>query len=109
VHRLAALAEPVDVEDHGQVVELPVGGVLERLPDRALGHLAVAGENPDAVRPRVDRLRGERDADADRQAEAERAGGDVDPWQRRAGMPSSGLPSVRVVSSSSSLIAPAAL
>jgi hypothetical protein len=63
-----------------------VGGVLERLPDRALGHLAVAGENPDAVRSGVDRLRGERDADADWKAEAERAGGDVDPWQRRARM-----------------------
>jgi hypothetical protein len=86
VHCFAALAEPVDVEDHGQVVELPVGGVLEGLPDRSLGHLAVAGENPDAVGPRVDRLRGERDADADGKAEAERAGGDVDPWQRRAGM-----------------------
>ncbi len=86
VHRFAALAKSVDVEDHGQVVELPVGGVLERLPDRTLGHLAVAGEHPDAVRPGVDRLRSERDADADRKAEAERAGGDVDPGQRRAGM-----------------------
>src|ERR671922_182014 len=39
VHRLAALAEPVDVEDPDEVVELVVGRVLERLPLRALGDL----------------------------------------------------------------------
>ena len=49
-HGLAALAEPVDVEDRRQVVELVVGGVLERLPDRALGRLAVAVQDPDTGR-----------------------------------------------------------
>src|SRR4029453_9312106 len=39
LHRLAALPEPVDVEDRTQVVELVVGRVLERLPDGSLGGL----------------------------------------------------------------------
>jgi hypothetical protein len=42
VHRLSALAEPVDIDDHDQVVQSVVGGMLERLPDRALRHLAVS-------------------------------------------------------------------
>ena len=78
-HRLAALAQPVDVDDRGQVVELVVRGVLERLPHRALGHLAVAAQHPDAVRDAIEPLAGERRPDADREALAERAGGDVDP------------------------------
>src|SRR5581483_6736874 len=41
VHRFATLPEPVHVENGGQVVEAVVAGVLERLPDRALGRLAV--------------------------------------------------------------------
>jgi hypothetical protein len=54
VHRLAALAEPVDVDDRDQVVELVVRGVLERLPLGALGNLAVAAERPDAERQPVE-------------------------------------------------------
>ena len=84
VHRLAALAEPVDVDDRRQVVELVERGVLGRLPHRALGHLAVAADDPDAEREPVEALAGERHADADRQPLAERAGGDVDPRQHRA-------------------------
>ncbi len=53
-------------------------------------------------------LRGERDADADRQALAERAGGDVDPGRIGVGWPSSREPSLRKVRSSSSVIAPTA-
>jgi hypothetical protein len=49
VHRLSALAEPVDVDDHDEVVEPVVGGMLERLPDRALRHLAVSAQDPDAI------------------------------------------------------------
>ncbi len=45
----AALAEPVDVDDHGEVVQVLVPGVLGGLPDGALGHLAVAAQHPDAV------------------------------------------------------------
>ena len=47
-HRLAALAEPVDVDDRRQVVELVVRRVLECFPHRALGHLAVAAQHPHA-------------------------------------------------------------
>ena len=79
VHRLAALPEPVHVDDRGQVLELVERGVLEGLPHRALGHLAVAAQAPDPVREPVEVLAGEGDADRDRQPLAERAGGDVDP------------------------------
>ncbi len=74
VHRLARLAEPVDVDDRGQVVELVERAVLERLPDRSLRHLGVAAQAPDAVGQAVEPLAGERDADRDRQPLAERAG-----------------------------------
>jgi hypothetical protein len=63
-----------------------VRGVLERFPDRSLGHLAITNEDPDAVRVWIDRLCGERDPDADRQAEAQGTGRDVDPRQGRAGV-----------------------
>ena len=73
-HGLARLAEAVDVEDRGQVVEALPGGVLDRLPHRALGHLAVAAQAPDAERQAVEPLAGQRHARRDRQALAERAG-----------------------------------
>ena len=87
VHRLAALAEPVHVDDRDQVVELLVPGVLERLPHRALGHLAVAAEHPDPVREPVEPLARERDADAVRQPLAQRAGRHVHPRQDRSRVP----------------------
>ena len=62
------------------------GGVLERLPDRSLGHLAVAAQHPDVVGHLLEALAGDRDADADRQPLPERAGRDVDPRQDRRGM-----------------------
>jgi hypothetical protein len=83
VHRLAALAEAVDVDNHDQVVETGERRVLEGLPHRALGHLAVSAERPDAVRDAVEALPGEGDADRDRQALAERAGRHVHPGQNR--------------------------
>ena len=49
MHRLAALAEAVDVDDRDQVVQALLAGVLDRLPDRALGHLGVAAQRPHAV------------------------------------------------------------
>ena len=82
-HRLARLAEAVDVDDRGQVVEPVEGGVLERLPHRALGHLGVAAQAPHAVGQAVELLARERHADRDRQALAERAGGHVDPRDDR--------------------------
>ena len=65
-------------------------GVLEGLPHRALGHLGVAAQHPHAVGQLVELAAGHRDADADRQALAERAGGDVgrrDPRRRVALQP----------------------
>ncbi len=86
-HRLARLAEPVDVDDRGQVVQAGVRRVLEGLPHRALGHLGVAAQAPHPVGQAVEPLAGQRHADRDRQALAERAGGDVggrDPRRRVA-------------------------
>ena len=76
-HRLARLAEPVDVDDRDQVVEAFPAGVLERLPHRALGHLGVAAQAPHAVRQAVQPAARDRHADRDRQPLAERAGGDI--------------------------------
>jgi hypothetical protein len=85
-HGLAALPEPVDVDDGDQVLEAGVAGAREGLPHGALGELAVAREHPYAVGDPVERLARERDADADGQPEPERAGGDVDPGQSRGGV-----------------------
>ena len=85
-HRLARLAEPVDVDDRGQVVEPLPAGVLEGLPHRALGHLGVAAQHPHAVGQLVQRPARHRDADADRQALAERAGGHVGRRDPRRGV-----------------------
>ena len=78
-HRLAALAEAVHVEDRGQVVELVVRRVLERLPHRSLGELAVTAQHPHPIGEVVEVLPGDPDADADRQPLPERSGGHVDP------------------------------
>ena len=51
-----ALAEAVDVEDGGEVREAVVTGLVERLPDGALGELAVAAEHPDVERQLVEVL-----------------------------------------------------
>ena len=61
-----------------QVVELVIRRLVERLPDGALGHLAVAEHDPDAIGQLVEVLAVEGHADADGQPLAERAGGDVD-------------------------------
>ena len=72
-HRLAGLAEAVDVDDRDDVVQALPAGVLEGLPHRALGHLGVAAQAPDAVGQLVQVACRHRDADRDRQALAERA------------------------------------
>ena len=82
-HRLARLPEAVDVDDRRQVVEAVEGGVLERLPHRALGHLRVTAQAPHAVGQPVELLARGRHADRDRQALAERARGHVDPRDDR--------------------------
>ena len=72
-HRLAGLAQAVDVDDRDDVVQALPAGVLEGLPHRALGHLGVAAQAPHAVGQLVEMAAGHRDADRDRQALAERA------------------------------------
>ena len=64
----SALAEPIHVDDRGQVREPFVAGVVEGLPDRALRGLAVTDEDPHVERCPEHTLSGEGDADADRQA-----------------------------------------
>jgi hypothetical protein len=61
--------------------------VLERLPDRALRHLAVATQHPDAIGRPFQLLAGERDTDADGKPKAERTGCDVNPGEQRRRMP----------------------
>ena len=83
VHRLSALTEPVDVHDRHQLVEPLYAGVLNRLPDRAFGHLGVTAQAPDAVGQAVQVAAAEREPGRDREALSQRAGRDVDPRQRR--------------------------
>lgn len=77
----SALPEPVDVHDRRQVVQMLERGVLGGLPHGALGEFAVAAQHPHPVVGVVQPLPGERDADADGQPLAERAGGRLHPWQ----------------------------
>ena len=83
----AALAEPVDVDDRDQVGQLVVRGLVQRLPDGALGHLAVAAQGPDPVRHLVQVLAGQRHAHRVGQPLPQRAGGHVDPGQHRGRVP----------------------
>ena len=48
-HCSLALAEPVDVDDVDQVVELVVGGEGHGFPDAALGALTVSAQTVDSV------------------------------------------------------------
>ncbi len=81
-----ALAEPIHVDDRGEVRESLMTGVVEGLPDRALGGLAVAHEHPHVVRRLEHAPAGESDAHPDRQALTERPGGHVDPREDRCRM-----------------------
>ena len=83
----AALAEPVDVDDRDQVGQLVVRGLVQGLPDRALGYLAVPAQDPDPVRQLVQVLAGQRHAHPVGQPLPQRAGGHVDPGQHRGRMP----------------------
>src|SRR6185312_9072876 len=66
MHRLAGLAEAVDVDDGGQVVEPCVRRMFEALPHRPFGELAVTGQDPDPVGQTIEPFPGEGDADRDR-------------------------------------------
>ena len=48
--RVLALAEPVDVDDRAQVVELVMDRDIGGFPDRSFRHLAVAKQHVGAVR-----------------------------------------------------------
>ena len=81
-----ALAEPVDIDEGDQVGQLVVRGLVEGLPHRPLGHLAVTAQHPDPVRQLVQVLAGQRDADAVGQALPEGSGRHVHPGQDRGGV-----------------------
>ena len=81
-----ALAEAVHVDDGDEVGQLVVRGLVERLPHRPFGHLAVAAQDPDPVRQFVQVLACQRDADAVGQALSEGSGRHVHPRQDRGGM-----------------------
>ena len=87
VHRLAALAQPVDIPDRDQVVEPVERRVLQRLPLRALRDLAVAAEHPHTEREPREALAGKRHPDSVRQALPERSRGNVDPGDSRGRVP----------------------
>ena len=88
----AALPEPVDVDDNDQVGQAVMGGLVQRLPDRALGQLAVAAQHPDPVRQPVQVLASQRDPHPVGQPLAERAGGHVHPGQDRGRVALKALP-----------------
>ena len=48
IHGRLALAQRVDVGEHGEVIELVVAGKLRRFPHLAFGHFAVAHQHVDA-------------------------------------------------------------
>ena len=79
----AALPEPVDIHHGDQVRELVVRGLVEGLPDRPLGHLAVTAQHPHPERRLVEVLAGQRDPDGVGESLAKRAGRHVDPGQHR--------------------------
>ena len=81
-----ALAEPVDVDDGGEIAKLVAASLFQRLPDRALRGLAVPTQHPGVVVQPVEVAAGQAHADRVRQALAERSGGHVDPRQDRGGM-----------------------
>ena len=88
VHRGAALAEPVEVEDADEVVHLMEGGGVHGLPDRTLGDLGVTHQHPRAGWQAVEPHR-QRHAQAHREALTERAARHIDPGElgHRGGMP----------------------
>ena len=81
------LSEAVHIDDRGEVRKALVTRVVECLPYRALGRLAVAHEHPDVIRRLEHALAGESDANSDRQPLSERPGRHVDPREDRRGMP----------------------
>ena len=81
-HRRTALAEPVDVGDAAQVVELVDGGDVGRLPHGSFRRFAVAEQHVGPV-VGLDPARIQRDTDRGTDALPQRSGGDVDERQTR--------------------------
>ncbi len=86
-HGRAALAQPVGVDDDDEVVKPVVSGVLERLPYRALGQLAVPAQDEHPRRARLKAGQRQRQSDACGDTLAQRAGRDVHPGQDRPRVP----------------------
>ena len=80
VHRLAALSEPVEVQDRRHVAGPVERRRLHRLPDRPLGHLGVAEHDPHVRVDAVDPHR-QRHPETHGQPLAERARRHVDPGE----------------------------
>ena len=79
MHRLSTLAQAVYVDYRRQVVQLRERRLLERLPHRTLGQLAVAAEHPHTVGQPVEPLSRKRDPNRNREPLPQRTCGDVDP------------------------------
>ena len=73
VHRRLALAEPVDVSDHRQIIEVVMRGERGRFPDLPFRQFAVAGQHVDPRRALI-HPRADREARAYRKSLAQRAG-----------------------------------
>ena len=71
VHRRLALAQPVDVSDHGQIIEVVVRGERGRFPDLPFRQFAVAGKHVNARRALI-HPRANREARAYRKSLAQR-------------------------------------
>src|SRR5262249_25079540 len=85
IHRGAARSEAIDVDHRAQVVELVERRELRRLPDGALGRLAVAQQRVDAPRCPV-QLASPRHSARRREPLAEGAGGHAHPRTARRWM-----------------------
>jgi len=82
----AALAEPVHVDNGSEIAEVVVAGLVQRLPDRALGGLAVPAQHPGVIVEAVQAAASQTHPDRVRQPLAERPGGYVHPGQDRGGV-----------------------
>ena len=79
----AALAQAVHIDDRRQVAQPVVGRLVQRLPHRPFRHLAVAAQHPHPVAQLIEIPPGQGHPDPVGQPLAQRAGGDVNPRQRR--------------------------
>jgi hypothetical protein len=78
-HGRAALSQAVHVDDGDDIIQLVVIGDGHSFPHAAFSHFAVAENDPHAIRQLVEKLAGERIADAHRQALTQRTGRGFDP------------------------------